>query len=166
MDPRTVIPATSFLRGAGLLAGILAVIAGILGMHVLTGTHSMHSAAAVTRTSAMTTTLGPVPSSSAEAEGHLDHPAPAAPHSHPASGAQDWAGPAEQCSCSVNCSTSVHGMTASCTPSGKTGSLSAPLPGTGFSGAISNPGPADSVPGHWSYLPGGPSPGELSISRT
>jgi hypothetical protein len=166
MDARKVIAAASFLRGAGLLAGILTVIAGILGMHVLTGTHSMHSAAAVTGTSAMTTTLGAVPSASAEAEGHLDHPAAAASHSHLASGAQDGVGPAEQCSCSVNCSTSVHGMTASCTPSAKTGSLSAPLPGTAFSGVISNPGPAGSAPGHWSYLPCGPSPGELSISRT
>lgn len=40
--------ASALLRRTGPLAGILAVLAGILGMHVLTGTHSMHSPAALT----------------------------------------------------------------------------------------------------------------------
>ncbi len=40
--------ASAFLHRAGLLAGILAVLAGILGMHVITGSHSMHSPAALT----------------------------------------------------------------------------------------------------------------------
>lgn len=161
MNPR--ISAASFLRRAGLLAGVLAVIAGILFMHVLVGTHSMHSVGAA-GTSA-TTTVGLVPSGSAGAGGHLDHPAPGVSHPHLASGVHG-VGPADHCSCSVNCSTALHGMTASCTPSVKTGSLSAPVPGTAFSGVIPNPGSADSLPGHWSYLAGGPSPGELSISRT
>jgi hypothetical protein len=57
-------------------------------------------------------------------------------------------------------------MASSCTPSAKTGSLAAPLPGTTVFGTA----PATRVTGAllsgYSYLPGGPSPGELSISRT
>jgi len=58
--------ASAFLHRAGLLAGILAVLAGILGMHVLTGTHTMHSPAAITA-AAMDHT------ESAAADGHPDH---------------------------------------------------------------------------------------------
>jgi len=155
-----IVAAHSFLRGAGLLAGILAIIAGILGMHAITGTHTMHSQAAIT--GAITTDM--VPAASAVHESHPDHPAPAASHAHLVTGA-DGVDSSEQCSCSGSCSSS-HGMTASCTPSAKTGSLSAPLPGTAFSGVSSTPAAADTLTGHWSYLPGGPSPGELSISRT
>lgn len=156
--------AGSFLRGAGLLAGVLAVIAGILGMHIMTGTHLMHSPAAITASTGAST-VGTGPATSAGAGNHLEHPAPAAAHAHPASSAQHGVSPPEQCSCSANCP-SLHTMTASCTPSAKTGSLSAPLDSTAGSAAISPPGPADAPASHWSYLPGSPSPGELSISRT
>ena len=39
---------SAFIHRAGLLAGILAVLAGILGMHVITGGHSMHSPVTLT----------------------------------------------------------------------------------------------------------------------
>ena len=35
--------AVAFVRRAGLIAAVLAIIVGIFGMHVLTGTHGMHS---------------------------------------------------------------------------------------------------------------------------
>lgn len=152
---------TAFLRRAGLLAGILAIIAGILGMHVMTGTHSMHAPAAVTA-SADTT----VHAESAAADGHAGHQTAGTPAAHRASGAQDRIVAAGQsCSCSGNC-TGMQAMAASCIPSAQTGSLAAPLPGTpGFTVNVSA-GMAGAATGHYSYLPGSPSPGELSISRT
>lgn len=39
--------ATAFLRRAAGLAAVLGIIAGILGMHVIAGSHSAHSAPAV-----------------------------------------------------------------------------------------------------------------------
>lgn len=130
----------TFLYRVGLFAGILSVIAGILGMHVLTGTHSMHSSPSITAAAALT---------------------PSGHHSSQ----QDDAGALEQCSCSGNCADG-HSRAVACTPSAKTGSLSAPLPGTTVIGATSG-GTADrTTPWLWSYRPGSPSPGELSISRT
>lgn len=35
--------ATAFLLRTGLLAGLLAIIGGIVGMHVMAGGHSMHA---------------------------------------------------------------------------------------------------------------------------
>lgn len=39
--------ANAFLHRAGLLTALLALIAGIFGMHVMTATHNMHSPAVV-----------------------------------------------------------------------------------------------------------------------
>ena len=144
---------TAFLHRAGLLAGILAVLAGILGMHVMTGTHSMHSPATV---------MASTPTGAeAQAESAHDHTSSA----YHASFAQGAAGAHEQCSCSDSCS-GEHTMTVACTPSAKTGSLSAPMPGTAVFSVDSGAGAARTAPGLWSYLPDTPSPGELSISRT
>lgn len=154
--------ATAFLHRAGLLAGILAVLAGILGMHVITGSHSMHSPAALAAASG----TGAVHTHSAAADGHAE---PGITYVSPAHLSSDGHNAPsvviEQCSCSDSCA-SMHTMTVSCTPSGKTGSLSVPLPGTAVFGVISNATAPGAVPGSWSYLPGSPSPGELSISRT
>lgn len=146
-----------FLRRAGVLAAVLTVIAGILGMHVLTGNHSMHSPAAMTAT-----TADPV---HAPSRGE-DHPVHQVPGGHPthAASVQDMAGSSAG-PCSGNC-TSMQTMTVSCTPSAKSGSLTAPLPGTTAFGAVPGAGTAGAFPRLYSYLPGGPSPGELSISRT
>lgn len=37
--------ATALLLRAALLAGLLAIVAGILGMHIMTGTHAMPAVA-------------------------------------------------------------------------------------------------------------------------
>jgi hypothetical protein len=160
--------ASALLRRTGLLAGILAVLAGILGMHVLTGTHSMHSPAALTAALTADASAATAHTGAAAGHGHAAHGAAATSPTHVASGKQVTASSSVEpcpCSCSDSCA-STHTMTASCTPSGKTGSISVPLPGTAVFDVISNARAPGAVPVSYSYLPGGPSPGELSISRT
>lgn len=146
--------AAAFLRNAGLIAAVLAIIAGIFGMHVLTGTHAMHP----------TATAG---AESAASTGHAGHAAsPETFAGHPSYGEQDTAGIAvEQCSGSGHC-TSMQDMTMGCTPSVKTASLAAPPPGTLVLEIGNNTATAGAGADHWSYRPGSPSPCELSISRT
>lgn len=148
--------AMTFLRRAGLLGVVLALMAGIFGMHVLTTSHALHS-------SAMAAAAGSADhesSGTGDAEHHL-----AASTAGMAGGQAGSAMDAVQCSDSGNC-TSMHAMTAACTPSAKSGSLAAPLPGTcviarsSITEALTDTGAA------WSYRPGSPSPGELCISRT
>jgi hypothetical protein len=152
--------ASAFLHRAVLLAGILAVLAGILGMHVLTGTHTMHSPAALTAGTAT------VHTESAAADGNAEHGvADASPAHFSSSGHNAPSVFVEHCSCFDSCA-GMPTMTVSCTPLGKTGSLPVPLPGTAVFGVISHARAPGAVPGSYSYLPGSPSPGELSISRT
>jgi hypothetical protein len=145
--PRAV---ATFLHSAGRLAAILAVLAGILGMHV-TGSHSVHSPAA--------TTVPPAATVQAEtpADGHVIRQASDAPLEGMASGCAGR--------CSGNC-TGSQTMTVSCTPATKSGSLAAPLPRATVIGVIPRADMAGAVPSGYSYVPGSPSPGELSISRT
>ena len=147
-------PAAAFLRGVGPLAMVLAIIAGIFGMHVMVGNHTTHSTAAETHVSAYSTpdqhardAVAPWPSSLASTS------APSAT--------------AQSCTCSGECASAAQ-MSATCVPSAKTGSLTAPDPGQGTTATDSAP------PGFWArdgvasytYAPSSPSPGDLSISRT
>ena len=159
-------PTAALLRRTVLLVGLLAIIAGIFGMHVMTGAHSTHSPAAVTAA-----TPG-VNTGAAATDSHAFHQASGTAQAHPAAdirdgpGIRDTAGTdAQICSCSDS-GTGMHAMAGSCIPSVKTGSLAAPSPGTTAFKVIPRAGAAGTVPGDWSYLPGAPSPGELSISRT
>lgn len=153
--------ASAFLHRAGLLAGLLAIIAGVFGMHILTGTHAVHAPASAAAAGTAT-----VHTESAAADGHAEHGVADASPAHLSSGGHAApSGFVEQCSCSDSCA-GMPTMTVSCTPLGKTGSLSVPLPGTAVFGVISNARAPGAVPGSYSYLPGSPSPGELSISRT
>lgn len=148
--------ATGFLCRGGRLAAIMALIAGILGMHVITVNHSMHSPAA-----AVALPAGAANTSSA-ADAPAGHRAPDG-HAHPVF-VQDTTGqPSDPCP--GNCH-SIQATTACCTLSAKAGSLTAPLPGTTMFGAVPAADPPRSIPPRYSYLPGSPSPGELSISRT
>ena len=119
--------AGSALLTGTLLAAVLAIITGILGMHVMTGTHSAHSAAAVPADAPVMATR--VLATSGHPSGHASHQqsassGAAALEELPASlGA---ASPA-QCSCSGNCP-SEHSMTAACIPSAAAGVLAAPVP--------------------------------------
>jgi hypothetical protein len=147
----------TFLRRAGLFATLLAVIFGILGMHVMTGTHFPATVTAAVLTP--TTGAGHAEST----PGHAGHGTPVTTLAYPSN--QDAAATSEQCSCSGSC-VDGHAMTAACTPTAKTGSFTAPLPGTTVIAVISGGAADGMIPGLWSYLPDTPSPGELSISRT
>ncbi|MBT2548982.1 hypothetical protein [Arthrobacter sp. ISL-65] len=148
--------ATAFLRRAGLVAAVLAIIAGIFGMHVMTGHHATHSPAFAT----------------ASAHDHDTAPTDQPGHRSRDSTGSDpavVAGPvglmvaAESCQDPGSCS--MQAMTAACTPSPKTPSLDAPPPGS-LVLAVSNNTTAGPETGRWTYLPDSPSPCELSISRT
>lgn len=156
----------ALLRRAGLLAGLLAVIAGIFGMHVITGTPGEHSPAAASPVS-----HGPHPATAAG--NPVLHPVSHSPQSHPAGGLNEPPAPsgpdatAQQMRSCSDSGTGVHAMGGSCIPSAKTGSLSAPSPGTTtVAGTIPPGSPAGYGHACWSFHPGTPSPGELSISRT
>ncbi|MFJ4171457.1 DUF6153 family protein [Paenarthrobacter sp. NPDC089714] len=120
----------SFLRTAGLLSAVFALIAGILGMHVMTGTHSLHATAA-------------------------------APHTAHAVEAPS----AEHCSCATAC-TDQHVNNVSCTPTVATGALAAPAPDNSTALPARLQPVAFASAKVWQYRPDGPSPGDLSISRT
>ncbi|QQQ63959.1 hypothetical protein [Paenarthrobacter ureafaciens] len=150
---------TGTFLSIGLLVTVMALIAGVLGMHVMTGLHTQHP-----MTTAATTTV---------ISGRtVDHGTAA--HDHHGGGAtttaaETDAGPAAgglaQCACSGNCSTE-HAMGVSCVPSTATSVLAAPLPDTSTTVPSSFRPVATGSSTLWSYLPGSPSPGELSISRT
>lgn len=150
--------AIAFLHRAGLFAVVLALIAGIFGMHVMTATHAMHSSG----TASAMVSAHHVSSHAGHTEKHLSgaSSAPEMPAVQDEAGARTG-----QCTDSDSC-TSMQSMTAACTPSAKTGSLAAPLPGTGIIARNPNAGTPSTISARWFYLPGSPSPGELCISRT
>jgi hypothetical protein len=155
MSPTVHRRAAAFLRRVGLVAAVLAIMAGIFGMHALTATHAMHSPASATAAADTHILAGP--------PGHPGHQA--AVSDQRVFAEQYMAGDGVgQCADSGDCP-SMHATTVACTLSAKTASMTAPPPGT-FVLEISNTLSAGAVTGQWSYLPGSPSPCELSISRT
>ena len=163
MTARPLGSVAAFLHRAGLFATVLAIIAGIFGMHVMTGTHSMHASAAGTASAATAATAGMV---HAEPSGHEGHQTTGmAPEARAPMGQETSGAPVDQCSGSGSCH-SMQAATMGCIPSANTGSLAAPLPGTAVLAVNNNPGALLVGAGRWSYLPGSPSPGELCISRT
>lgn len=156
MNSRVCRHAMVFLRRAAFLTGVLAIIVGILGMHVLTGIDGM-----------------PVPVAVAATDVHsvqqLQAQAPAASNGQnvPANASADPgkdSAPAPGCSGSDRC-TDVSTLHAVCVPSPDSESLEAPLPG---STSLAVPGSATastSVRGY-SYSPDSPSTEELCVSRT
>lgn len=132
---------SSFLCAAGLLLAVFALIVGILGMHVMTGTHSAHATAAAT------------PSTKATAiSTHAEH-------------AMNDVAASAHCSCASVC-TDQHATSVTCTPSVSTGVLAAPAADTSAPLTATLQAVAGTAVASWMYRPGGPSPGELSISRT
>ena len=134
----------SLLRRAALLAGVLAVIAGIFGMHVMTASHASHAGAGHTHAST-------AHSSTAHASG-LGHPAAGAVVVLSAGGV-----------CAETCP-GAEEAGASCVPSAAAGSFSVVAPPA----PVMHQGPAGAAvtAAGYSYLPSGPTPCELSISRT
>lgn len=146
-----------FLLRGGLVAVLLAIVAGILGMHVLTGDHSTHTAAAAPPSGINAHVL-----SSAT---HHGAPSSSDRHSTAATGDADgWTG--ASCICSGDCAGQDAGHGADCTPLPKAGTLAVPEPGS--SGLSVQPAGTVRFAAFaaWNHVPGSPSPGELSISRT
>lgn len=146
---------TGFIRGLGVLlgraalvVGLLLVMGGILGMHVMATSHTSH-----------------VPRSApqeAGVSGGLAHAA-----SHGAVGHADHGGKPSLASesCAGSCPGMEHSGT-SCIPLAKTGSLIVfPSPDGSFpaeNDLVATVRPAAT----YSYVPASPTPCELSISRT
>lgn len=157
--PRALV---SLLRAAWLLAGTLALIAGILGMHVLTSSHASHAAASAGHAAA---SAGHVPAS----PGHLAGDTAAA-HSAAGHTGHGQAVPAAEtpdpapAACGDTCP-GVHESGAPCIPSAPNSPVTLYPPQAA-------PAPVPAQPGHgspaaaYSYSPPGPTPCELSISRT
>jgi hypothetical protein len=158
------------MRSALLLAGLLAVTLGLLGMHVLAGSHGMHAQAATsggTGTSTAAHSDGQVHAAHSGGQVHAGHdvhsvtPDSVAPASVATAGTEV----PPSCVCQGACAEkpAVH---AGCTPSPAGASLSAPQPGStfldgGYWTAVRTDRPAD-----YAFVPGTPTPRDLSISRT
>ncbi|WP_104062048.1 hypothetical protein [Arthrobacter sp. 4R501] len=143
---------TTLLLRAGLLTATLAILAGIFGMHIMTGAHSMPADAAETGT-AMAAQM---------------HSSPA---HHPGHGPANFSSEetavvagASQCADPHTCP-AMSSMDAVCVLSPGNTPLSAPPPGTAPFPACDLVDAAAASTGY-SYLPGSPSPCELCISRT
>jgi hypothetical protein len=172
MKKYLAVPA-ALLRRASLLATLLAIVAGLLGMHVLAGSHGVHdmavaAASADGSVADQRTTATAGHASDAGHGGHGSHQAAAMvgpAKAVPAPAAENTAGQPPSCSCQGNCSemAAAHG---SCVPAPGGASLAAPQPGT-VAFAVPDPsaGRLQAVAAY-AYVPGSPSPGELSISRT
>ena len=166
------------LRRAALLTGLLAVIAGFLGMHVFSGSHGMHSihgqaspGVSIERSPAHTAghPAGHSGHGTAGTFSHAyDRPAAAttAPSGTPAAATVRGTHVPPSCVCQGGCAEkpSAH---IDCTPSLGGASLTAPQPGTTLLGAHPRTvlARADRL-SSYAYLPGTPTPRDLSISRT
>ena len=183
MPAATPARAAAWLRHAVLLAALLAVIAGLLGMHILSGSHGMHSQAPPSGTTGHTAAEHPAAPAPAPAHdtnsGHNTHSghqagataeadSPAPPRVAdviPASVTVGGTGVPPSCVCQDGCAEKP-AMHVGCTPSPAGATLSAPQPGAALPAARPwTAGRADLPPGY-AYRPGTPSPNDLSISRT
>lgn len=152
----------SFLRAAWLLAATLAVIAGLLGMHVLTAGHASHGP--VAQGMASHSAAAPAAPTGAAAVVHSavgDHPGHAGHAAAPASTDPPALAPG---TCGNSCP-GAQESGAPCVPSVPGGSVTVLPPQAAL--AVLPLLPAAGNPGSsYGYLPPSPSPCDLSISRT
>jgi hypothetical protein len=152
---------TLLLRGA-LITGVLAIIAGIFGMHVLTGNHAAHGTHASVGHAAPVQ-VAPVADVHVSAA-HAAHGHAEAPHAEPQEQTVRAAVPAGATSCGGSCQGMQESGT-SCIPSAQAGALTLFPPhrtGVAFHPAEASKGPAAA----YAYLRPSPTPCDLSISRT
>jgi hypothetical protein len=159
------LPATlaGVFRRAGLAAAVLAIVAGILGMHVLTAGysgHAGHGGHAVAGEPVAQAILGSAHARHAHA-GHAEagHPAGHAavvPSTSGTSGGSD--------TCAPSCP-DAREAGPSCTPLAAAGSLAA-LPPAALPGARPETPAVSRGDAGYAYIVPSPSPCELSISRT
>ncbi|XAS65540.1 hypothetical protein ACOM2C_01685 [Pseudarthrobacter sp. So.54] len=158
--------ATALLLRGALLTGLLAIVAGILGMHIMTGTHAMPTAAATGHDTRAPHAM-PAP----------EHPAHVAditkiqgttPVAAAVAGTTATPGitaePGPSCADTGGC-TMISTMGGDCVPSPGTTTLTAPPPGA--TALTSSGGTITGVPDTgYGFIPRSLSPGQLSISRT
>ena len=144
-----------FLRRAGLLAGLLSVIAGVVGMHTMTGSYGVLTSAAVPAAETLQAMQSPAPD-------HTAFAGISAKISSESAGTGSLPEPA--CADPAGCAMMAV-IDASCIPSPGNTSLAAPLPANAPLAASDDAG-APRQASTSSYRPGSPSPGELCISRT
>ncbi|MBD1538897.1 hypothetical protein HC749_12035 [Arthrobacter sp. S13_S34] len=161
MTARASVLSAAFLR-AGLLAVVMAVVAGIFGMHVMTADHSSHAAHADVALAAGDSAVGHTPGGHSAAE----HTAVGHSHAGHAATLTDAVGAAftASASCSAGCP-DVREEGASCTPLAKTGSLAA-VPPPASPTALLAPVFGTHGAAGYSFVPPSPTPCDLSISRT
>ena len=177
MSAATAARPVGLLRYALVLAGLLAVVLGLLGMHVLGGSHGMHAPAASAPATSGPAATGP---EAGRPAGHGTHDATvrgsvqvpdaigearAALSLTPSSATIGGTEVPPPCVCQDGCAEkqAVH---AGCTPSPAGASLSAPQPGSTFLDGESWTAARADLPPGYAYLPGTPTPRDLSISRT
>lgn len=164
MPAATAARPAALLRRSLLLAAILAVILGFLGMHVLASSHGTHAPAAAGGAGSHATEHGTHP-----ARHHPDPPADARPAEHPAAAPAFAAGGGTEvppsCVCQDGC-TEQPGAHVDCTPSQAGAALSAPQPGAAVVTARPHAAGHTGFLPRSTYFPGTPTPGDLSISRT
>lgn len=159
MNTRFAIQALALLRRTVFLTGLLGIIAGILGMHIMAEDHALPSApnghhATASQISQTSHAMPAEHSQHAEAHGpSITNPGQNLTQTVKAS-----------CSDGCGCAT-MSAMGGACVPSPGTTVLLAPSPGDAalpFGSANGLATPFSRYP----YIPLGPSPGQLSISRT
>jgi hypothetical protein len=148
--------ASAVLRWAVLLAGVLAIIAGIFGMHIMTGSHSMPMSAA----GSTTTTPYPDPVRVDGLPGQTATPASVPVHSPAVSHRIGVSSCLDPSPCPE-----MSPMDQPCIPAPANTSLDAPLPGTTVF-VFHNGSAAEQCAAAYGYLPVSRSPVELCISRT
>ncbi|WP_324642962.1 hypothetical protein [Pseudarthrobacter sp. LT1] len=149
----------SLLRRAWLFAAALAVIAGLLGMHVLTSGHASHGAVSQGERAP-----GPMPHSAAAGHTVVAHSAGPDHAGHtPAASAADMQELASS-ACGGSCP-GAQESGAPCVPSAPSGPVTLSPPQATL--AVLPLLPSASRPGAaYDYLPPSPTPCDLSISRT
>jgi hypothetical protein len=165
--------AAAALRRGFVLMGVLAIVAGFLGMHIMTGMHGGHAMTAVISS---TEPAGPssqtANSLASHRVAHALHtgatardsmaPAPSGPE---LTGNSSAAAPSASCLCQSSC-TDPASMHSACVPSAAVTTLAAPPPGMAPTSIHTPDPPGDGAIRAYSYFPASPSPGDLSISRT
>lgn len=149
-------PVASFLLRAGLLTATLAIIAGIFGMHIMTGAHNMtgaHDMPVAGAEPAMGQTQDPT--------GHAGHGAWSA---DAAAASKAVSGSSSSCASAGTCPT-MSATDAACVLAPGNTSLAASLPGAAAY-AVPDLAGAAIISTNYSYSPDSPSPGDLCISRT
>lgn len=148
--------ALAILRRTVFLTGVLGIIAGILGMHIMADDHALPSTPGGHHVTVSQTPHAVPTEQSQHAEAHgpsITNPGQNLTQTVKAS-----------CSDGCGCAT-MSAMGGACVPSPGTTVLLAPSPGDaalpfGSANGLATP------PSRYPYIPLGPSPGQLSISRT